>query len=138
MPINKKIFANNIIYLFKLNKNNNNQKKSNFIYETKIKRSTIDNWIKKNVISQESNLYRIRDYFNKWLKLNLTIDNLLYDNIKIMMEHHYSNLKKNKMIISEKTQQFGDNKLEKELLIQFRSLDIKKQNAIINLIKEIK
>ena len=116
----------NIKYLLDLNKEKNNQKISNFISETGIKRTAIRSWIKKGSIPIESNLKLIASYFNKWLGANLTPDTLLYDDIQ---RKDYS------IFVKEQTAEYGPD-LDKKLIEQIQRLSTKGKKTILDLLKD--
>ena len=120
-------YANNIKYLFDLNKQKNNQKISNFITDTGIKRTAIRSWIKKGSIPIDSNLKLIVSYFNKLLGANLTPDALLYDDIQ---RKDYSIFLKD----PESDGYFSN--AESELIKHFRRLSKSGKETILDLLKD--
>jgi hypothetical protein len=83
----KQFFIDNIKYLFELNRLKNNQKKSNFINETAIKRTAINGWMH-GKIPIDSNINTIVHYFNKWLNLNISKADLLDADLKNIINEY--------------------------------------------------
>lgn len=79
--INETTFYNNLLYLFKLNRQKNNKKKLDLFREANISRSSEKNW-QQGSIPARTTLRRIAEYFNKWLGIHINPDILLNDNIR--------------------------------------------------------
>ena len=126
---NSNIFARNIKYLFRLNKVANNQKKIDFLRETRISRAAINRW-EKGVVPNRPNLERIAEYFSKWFQMTFEASELL--NYKI---EHLMTEEKIRGVIKDPGNEYLTNE-EKFILAQYRSLDIHKKKIIYNLLKD--
>lgn len=120
------VIYSNLEFLFKLNREKNNQKKSDFFRETNISRQALGKW-KQGSIPARTTLNRIVDYFNNWLKLNLTPDDLLNKDLK----KYLADIK-----VKEPDHTYL-NESEKQLINHFRRLNKKDQELILSLIKRL-
>ena len=118
--INISTFYDNLLYLLKLNRTKNNQKKIDFFKGTSISRGSERNW-KAGTIPAQTTLKRIVEYFNKYLEINITIDDIL--NRDLQKEQNIP------LVVSEDTKSYDH--LTNELFKKFQALDKESQKAII-------
>lgn len=119
-------FYNNVKFLFDLNKKKNFLKKADFFRETNISRTSLNRW-KQGSIPARTTLNRIVDYFNNWLKLNLSPGDLLNKDLT----KYLADIK-----IKEPDHAYL-NEAEKQLINYFRRLNQKDQELILTLIKRL-
>jgi hypothetical protein len=122
-------FSTNLIYLFEINKQKNNQKKIDFCRETGITKGAVTKWIYKRVIPNQGNMKRISDYFNKWLELEITIEDLLNTSIDALDQ-------KPNWVFKETEQGYGVKDLNKRIQKELDRISVNGKQTILNLLKD--
>lgn len=124
------LFYNNFLYLCKINREKNNQKKSDFFRESKIARNAEQNWKIKTIPSQP-NLERICDYFNKWLYLSLTPNDLVHKSLPREPDET--------SFVKEPSSPYSAlSEEEKDILKQYRKLSQESKDLLHSMIQHVK
>ncbi len=120
----RQLFYDNIEFLFKLNKEKNFLKKSDFFRETNISRQSLPRW-KQGSIPARTTLNRIVEYFNRWLYLDLTPEQLLNENLQQVIK------------LRQTAPSAGLSPEEQSLLQGFRKLKQEDKKLLLKLIKRL-
>ena len=114
------------MYLLQINKEKKHQKKSDFFREVNINRTSEINW-KRGSLPANTTLNRITDYFNKWLNLNLTPEDILTKDIEKIIRGPKVAVPLQTYISDE----------DKELLDYFTKLKPEDRQLILTLVKKL-